>query len=59
MSSELSREQLERILDAVETIEECLERLVRARDEIDRGQYHEDEDMQAIVERRFLTSSPR
>jgi hypothetical protein len=37
MSSELSREQLERILDAVETIEECLERLVRARDEIDRG----------------------
>lgn len=54
MSDDLSEEQLVRILHAVETIEDCLGRLVETRDGVDRAAYRTDRDTQAIVERRFV-----
>lgn len=54
MSDDLSKDQLARILDAVEIIEDCLGRLAKAQTTVDRESYKADRDMQAIVERRFV-----
>lgn len=54
MNDDLSKDQLARILDAVETIEDCLKRLAKAQTTVDRETYKTDRDMQAIVERRFV-----
>jgi uncharacterized protein YutE (UPF0331/DUF86 family) len=55
MSDGIDEQQLERILDAVETIEDCLGRLVEVRKNVDRESYRNDADTQDIVERRFVT----
>lgn len=54
MTDALSNDQLARILTAVETIEGCVTRLTEIRTTVHRKSYHEDEDVQDIVERRFV-----
>lgn len=54
MSDEFSRGSLERILTAVETIDDCVTRLAMIRSTVDRNAYHDDPDTQDIVERRFV-----
>ena len=55
MSDPLPESALERILDAVDMIEDCLGRLVEIRNATDRETYRADPNTQAIVERRFVT----
>lgn len=57
MTDELDDERLRRLADAVETIEECLGRLVETRQTVDRETYRNDADAQALVERRFVKMS--
>jgi len=54
MNAEFGEDEIRRILDAVDTIEDCLGRLVDARDGLDRAEYKSEPDMQDIVERRFV-----
>jgi uncharacterized protein YutE (UPF0331/DUF86 family) len=54
MSGTFSDDQLARILEAVEVIEDSLGRLAEVRTTINRETYKKDRDMQAIVERRFV-----
>lgn len=54
MSDELSDDELARILDAIDVIEESLKRLAETRDAVDRSEYRADPDTQAMVERRFV-----
>ena len=54
MTPGLPDEELARILDAVETIDLCLEQLVETRSNIDRAAYRADPPTQAMVERWFV-----
>lgn len=54
MTSDLSTAELDRILDAVDLIEECLGRLVQTHEAVGREEYRTNPDTQAMVERRFV-----
>jgi hypothetical protein len=54
MSDRLGEDEVRRILDAVDTIEDCLGRLVEARGGLDRAEYRSEPDTRDIVERRFV-----
>ena len=54
MTGGLPDEELARVLDAVETIDSCLEHLVETRSNVDREAYRSDQPTQAMVERWFV-----
>ena len=55
MTDGLSGEEVSRIVDAVEVIEDAVGRQAATQKEIDRQSYRDDPDTQAMVERRFFT----
>lgn len=57
MSGELPQDRLQRILDAVETIEDSLGVLAEKRRQVDRETYKRDSDTRDVVERRFVKTT--
>ncbi|WP_436929301.1 type VII toxin-antitoxin system HepT family RNase toxin [Halosimplex halobium] len=57
MSGGLPADRLQRILDAVDTIEDSLGVLARKRRTVDRETYKNDSDTRDVVERRFVKTT--
>ncbi|WP_436926739.1 type VII toxin-antitoxin system HepT family RNase toxin [Halosimplex amylolyticum] len=57
MSGDLPRDRLQRIVDAVETIEDSIGVLAEKRRQTDRETYKTDPDTRDIVERRFVKTT--